>query len=102
MRQNMEELQATQEEMARKEKDYVSRIQELESSTSDNNEEQIAALTKGFGEKETQLKKTILDLQEKINQKPLQADDWAVAEEVEKTLKFQLDALRITQEEIQK
>ena len=30
MRQNMEELQATQEEMARKEQDYIDRISELE------------------------------------------------------------------------
>jgi hypothetical protein len=32
MRQNMEELQATQEEIARKEKSYLVRIKELEVS----------------------------------------------------------------------
>jgi putative methionine-R-sulfoxide reductase with GAF domain len=102
MRQNMEELQATQEEMARKEKDYISRIQELESAGSESSEEQIAALTNTFQEKEIQLKRTIADIQEKLNQKPERSDDWAVAEEVEKTLKFQLEALRVTQEEIEK
>jgi GAF domain-containing protein len=102
MRQNMEELQATQEEMARKEKDYISRIHELESSGADNNEEQIASLSKNFHEKESQFKRTIAELQERLNQKPERGDDWAVAEEVEKTLKFQLEALRVTQEEIEK
>jgi hypothetical protein len=33
MRQNMEELQATQEEMARKEKDMLKQISELKSQT---------------------------------------------------------------------
>jgi putative methionine-R-sulfoxide reductase with GAF domain len=102
MRQNMEELQATQEEMGRKEKDYISRIQELESLGSDSNEEQIASLSKNFHEEESQLKRTIADLQEQLNQKPQRSDDWAVAEEVGKTLKFQLEALRVTQEEIEK
>jgi putative methionine-R-sulfoxide reductase with GAF domain len=102
MRQNMEELQATQEEMARKEKDYISRIRELESSAPDNNGEQITSLSKNFQEKESQLKRTIAELQEQLSQKPQRSDDWAVAEEVEKTLKFQLEALRVAQEEIEK
>jgi len=67
MRQNMEELTATQEEMGRKEKDYLLKISELEA---------------------------------KLKQ-PSRGDDWAMAAEVERSLKISLEALRITQQELQ-
>jgi predicted transcriptional regulator len=36
MRQNMEELSATQEEMQRKEQEYIARIERLESALNSN------------------------------------------------------------------
>jgi hypothetical protein len=67
MRQNMEELTATQEEMSRKERDYILKIKELEASLKD----------------------------------PARGDDWAVASEMERTLKVNLEAIRVAQEELE-
>jgi putative methionine-R-sulfoxide reductase with GAF domain len=68
MRQNMEELTATQEEMSRKERDYLSKIKELEGKA----------------------------------QQVVHGDDWAVASEMEKQMKINLDALKIAQEALTK
>jgi len=64
----MEELTATQEEMARKERDYLLRIKELE---------------------------------EKAQEKT-PGDDWAIAAEMERHLKINLEALKITQDTLSK
>lgn len=102
MRQNMEELTATQEEMSRKERDYLERIRELENSNNTNastilelqhTKDELAELRK----KHTS---TIEELQRKLDEKPPRADDWAVAEEVERTLRTNLEALKITREEL--
>jgi putative methionine-R-sulfoxide reductase with GAF domain/uncharacterized OsmC-like protein len=98
MRQNMEELQATQEEMSRKEQDYVSRIHDLENkiqTVSNVNDEQ---LKEQLRHQEQQYSSVIQSLEKKISEKPEHGDDWALAEEVEKTLRIQLEALRITKE----
>ncbi len=65
MRQNMEELTATQEEMSRKEAEYVQQIRDLEENLS----------------------------------KQAPGDDWAEVQNLEKTLRINLEALRITQEQ---
>jgi GAF domain-containing protein len=103
MRQNMEELQATQEEMARKEKDYIERIQTLEEGADQAvPKEKYDQLTHQLSRRESELYSKITELEKKLAEKPQHGDDWALAEEVEKTLKIQLEALKITQEEIKK
>lgn len=100
MRQNMEELQATQEEMARKERDYIARIEDLE--------KELAG--RGSGEENSTLKEELALLKhekenltrtlEEVRRKPGTSDEeWAVAAEVEKTLKINLEAIKIMREE---
>jgi putative methionine-R-sulfoxide reductase with GAF domain len=104
MRQNMEELQATQEEIARKEKDYIAKIAELEHELTSNssNEELIGQLKADFRLRENDLHAQILALESKLAQQPMRSDDWKLAQELEGNLKFQLEALRITSEELAK
>jgi len=101
MRQNMEELQATQEEIARKEKSYLARIKELEdqpgTSLSLAQQEAMKAQSQKR-EREYQLK--IDELSQQLAQKPAHGEDWELALEVEKALKINLQALQITQEEL--
>lgn len=101
MRQNMEELQATQEELARKEADYVNRIQQLEdevrSLTASLQETERLRKTWEHREKELQERIKILEAQPA---QAVRADDWALAEDLSKTLQIQLEALRITEEEL--
>jgi GAF domain-containing protein len=101
MRQNMEELQATQEEMARKERDYIKRIQTLEAQSGEAiSKEQHTLLSEQLAKRESELQSKIRELEKKLSEKPERSDDWALAVEVEKNLRLQLEALRITQEEI--
>jgi hypothetical protein len=104
MRQNMEELQATQEEMARKERDYVNRIRDLEGNaeTTGITAAEVDLIRKEFGRKEQVYLQQISELEQKLAQKPARSEDWALAEEVEKSLRHQLEALRIAQEELDK
>jgi putative methionine-R-sulfoxide reductase with GAF domain len=104
MRQNVEELVATQEEMGRKEKDYVARIQQLEQqySKSITHQHEHDKLKEEFAHKTQKFRDTIQELEQKLSMKPVQSDDWALAEELEKTLKIQLEALKITNDEITK
>jgi GAF domain-containing protein len=96
MRQNMEELQATQEEISRKEKNYLVRIQELENQKIIPSNKEVEEFTSK--EREYQLK--IEELSRKLTEKPAQGDDWEVALEVEKALRINLQALELTQEEL--
>lgn len=102
MRQNMEEMQATQEEVARKEHGYIERIQELEqqigniSGTTGKLEEATLTLER----KERALLDKIATLEKELAKKPAQSDDWQLAEEIAKTLKINLEALEITQQEL--
>jgi GAF domain-containing protein len=103
MRQNMEELQATQEEIARKERGYIERIQELESQTTNGHTEvDLRQLKDELAKKERDYQTRIRELEVKLNQKPVRSDDWAVAEEVEKTFRVNLEALKITQQELER
>ncbi len=99
MRQNMEELQATQEESSRKEHGYIDQIAELEGKTSDHSGELASAKTKVFS-LEHEYRQKIEELEKQLALKPKQGDDWALAQEVERTLQINLDALKITQEEL--
>jgi len=96
MRQNMEELQATQEEISRKEKNYLVRIQELE------NQKIIPSNREAeeFKSKEGEYQLKIEELSKKLTEKPSKGDDWEVALEVEKALRINLQALQLTQEEL--
>lgn len=101
MRQNMEELQATQEEMARKERDYVARINELENeltniAPSDELEETQRAMKRLQAEYDARVK----DLEEKLREKPVHGDDWAMAEEVARSLQVNLEAVQVMREEL--
>jgi GAF domain-containing protein len=92
MRQNMEELQATQEELSRKERDYIQRIEDLERevASADLSKSEVS-----INEQEYQFK--IRTLEQKLAELPARSDDWSVAEEVAQTLRFQIEALKITE-----
>jgi putative methionine-R-sulfoxide reductase with GAF domain len=99
MRQNMEELQATQEELSRKEQDYILRIRELEANlaqaiTSDQHQKIKDDLGKQISDHQSKIR----DLERRLSEKPLKEDDWELAAEVERELRVQLDAMRITNE----
>lgn len=104
MRQNMEELQATQEEMGRKEGDYVSRIRQLELLVEKANEAEkiLEQLKQELHAKERNYQDQLRSLEAKLAQKPAKGDDWEAAEELEKTLRVQMEALRIMTEETAK
>jgi putative methionine-R-sulfoxide reductase with GAF domain len=94
MRQNMEELQATQEELARKEQDYIQTIETLEGRLA---KVDLTTSQSSINEQEYEFK--IRSLERKLAEMPVKADDWTVAEELEHTLRFQIEALKITEEE---
>jgi putative methionine-R-sulfoxide reductase with GAF domain len=101
MRQNMEELQATQEEMGRKERDYIQKIQQLEQrakeGTSSQQLEKLRTdLTLALEETDALKKELAAERAKKISG----SDAWAVAQEVEKALRINLEALKITREEL--
>ena len=100
MRQNMEEMQATQEEIARKENAYLERIRELETKLkySDTSPDHESARLL-WETKESELTLRINELTEQISRLSTRPDDWAVAEQLGETLKMNIEALRITQQE---
>lgn len=101
MRQNMEELQATQEEIARKEKSYLARIKELEEQPGSKAvQSEVTDLKSSLEKKEREYEARIEELKAQLAQKPIHGDDWELASEVEKALKLNLQALQITQEEL--
>lgn len=103
MRQNMEELQATQEEIARKEKSYLIRIKELEEqSAKEMPDAERLNLKAQFEAREHEYLLRLEDLKRQLALKPDHGDDWEVAQEVEKALKINLEALQITAEELAK
>jgi GAF domain-containing protein len=103
MRQNMEELQATQEEVVRKEQAYLQRIKELENQDKNpGSAQELERVRERATKNEYELKLKIEDLSRQLVEKPAHSDDWAVAEEVEKALKLNLEAIKITQEELRR
>lgn len=101
MRQNMEELQATQEEVARKEKSYLTRIKELEDQPgSASSHAEMEVMKAQALKKEREYLSRIEELNKQLAQKPLHGEDWELALEVEKTLQMNLQALQITQDEL--
>ncbi len=100
MRQNMEELQATQEEMARKEKDYVAMIRDLEEKLRQaSGRDEIDRIAAELRNQEAAYKAQIEELQRKLDGSASEEKAWDLAGEVSETLKIQLEALRISQEE---
>jgi len=105
MRQNMEELQATQEELSRKEQDYLDKIGNLESQVGAGvTKDAIDKIKHELSAKEQEYHNKVRDLERKLAERHAQVrgDDWELASEVEKTLRLQLEALKITQEEFRK
>lgn len=96
MRQNMEELQATQEEIARKERGYIERIQELEQALKNSpSVDDVRALQAEKTLLQSQFAQQLESLQTELAQKSRHGDDWKLAEEVEKMLRINLEALQI-------
>jgi GAF domain-containing protein len=101
MRQNMEEMQATQEEVARKERSYVSRIAELEKTLAMRGDVNEAAKIRDEAkEKEAKLLTIIEGLEKDLSAAKAKPDDWQIAAELNKTLRAQIEGLRITGEEL--
>lgn len=101
MRQNMEELQATQEEIGRKERGYIERIQELEASLRNAvTTDEFLALQSAKNALESHYKQQLENLQQELAKKPAHGDDWEVAENVEKMLRINLEALQITKNQL--
>ncbi len=100
MRQNMEELQATQEEMARKERDYITRIEQLENRLKQHSSEDLDRTREELMRVQAELDTVRRELEEERTKKTTRGDDWAIVEEVEKVFKVNLEALKITREEL--
>lgn len=101
MRQNMEELQATQEEVVRKEKAYQDRIEDLEQQIGKGDSSaDFEELRRSHSRVEADYQSKIRSLENELMVATSKGDDWKMAEEVEKTLSIQLQALKITQEEL--
>lgn len=102
MRQNMEELQATQEEMGRKERDYISKIDQLEKRLKQGGapSEELDQLRKEVVRLQGELDRCMKESAEERKKTVAKGDDWAITEEVERALKINLEALKITREEM--
>jgi putative methionine-R-sulfoxide reductase with GAF domain len=101
MRQNMEELTATQEEMSRKERDYIDRIKVLEDQGNTQELDQELQKTRHeLSVLQQQFRARVDELERQLDAKPERSDDWQRAEEVENMLKISLEALKITQAEM--
>lgn len=101
MRQNMEEMQATQEEIARKEHAYLERIRDLETKLkyADTSDE-LENARSTWQTREEELTRQINDLNKQLSQLKSRPDDWAVAEQLGETLRINLEAIKITQDEL--
>jgi HAMP domain-containing protein len=103
MRQNMEELQATQEEIMRKERSYISTIQELEESGRTKiNVKELESVKNSYKVLEDQYLQQIKKMEHQLAEKTTKSDDWAIADELNKTLRINLQALQLTQEELRR
>ena len=103
MRQNMEELQATQEEIARKEKSYINRIKELEEEAKHKiSNADLEASKATLARAEQHYRERIKELENQLAKTPSKGDDWETAEELSHSLKINLEALKITQEELER
>lgn len=103
MRQNMEELQATQEEVTRKEADYLNRIKELESMLAGQSDPAALEEMKArYLQLEQESHQRTRELEEALRECEGRAAQWNAAEQIHQALQINLDAIRITQEEINK
>jgi hypothetical protein len=86
--------------MARKEKNYIEKISLLEKKGTQGSSAELEAAIKEVERLTSALEqcKGALDSE---SRKPVATDeDWGIVEEVEKTLKINLEALKITREEM--
>ena len=100
MRQNMEELQATQEEVVRKEQAYLQRIKDLENTVKKSDSGEAETIRENAQKVEHTLRLKIEELTAQLANNQSPTDEWALAQDVEKTLKVNLEAIKITQEEL--
>ncbi len=100
MRQNMEELQATQEEVVRKEQAYLQRIKDLENAVKKSDSGEAETIRENAQKVEHALRLKIEELTAQLANNQAPTDEWALAQDVEKTLKMNLEAIKITQEEL--
>jgi GAF domain-containing protein len=101
MRQNMEELQATQEEVIRKEKGYINKIQELETALRETSgRDELSSALREFSTKEQEYIRKVQLLEKKVEDQMKKGDDWEVAAELAKALRANLEAIKITGEEL--
>ena len=100
MRQNMEELQATQEEVVRKEQAYLQRIKDLENAVKKSDSGEAETIRENAQKVEHALRLKIEELTAQLANNQSPTDEWALAQDVEKTLKVNLEAIKITQEEL--
>lgn len=102
MRQNMEELQATQEEIIRKEKSYISRIEELEKLVQENSSSalEVTQLRTQLDEAERAYQNRLAQLQSELAKKSGSGEEWERIQELEKTFRINLEAIRITADEL--
>lgn len=101
MRQNMEELQATQEEISRKERDYLAKIQDLEHKLKNQpSSAEMEKIQRSMSDLKQEYEARIQQLQSQLNARPVRGEEWKLAEEVEKALKVNLEALKITRDEL--
>ena len=87
MRQNMEELQATQEEVVRKEQAYLQRIKDLENAVKKSDSGEAETIRENAQKVEHTLRLKIEELTAQLANNQSPTDEWALAQEVEKTLK---------------
>jgi GAF domain-containing protein len=102
MRQNMEELQATQEEVVRKEKAYLQRIKDLENAVNKSDSGEVETIRENAQKVEHALRLKIEELTAQLANNQTPTDEWALVQDVEKTLKVNLEAIKITQEELKR
>ena len=100
MRQNMEELQATQEEVVRKEQAYLQRIKDLENTVKKSDSGEAETIRENAQKVEHALRLKIEELTAQLANNAVHTDEWSLAQDVEKTLKVNLEAIKITQEEL--
>ncbi len=72
----------------------------LEATIKNSDSGEVEIIREKANRTERELRLKIEELTTQLTQTQTHTDDWAIAEEVEKTLKMNLEAIKITQEEL--
>ena len=87
----------------RKEQSYISTIQELEESGRTKiNVKELENVKNSYKVLEDQYLQQIKKMEHQLAEKTTKSDDWAIADELNKTLRINLQALQLTQEELKR